>query len=183
MPELTQKFTPDRSLVATTPGAPSTAGGFMQGLDPNLIARLIEAKRARNAPAPPSYAEAPAPRASTRRRPVPRLRSSEPFMEAAPRPRTRAEMKDPSMIPRFSYAFNPLSQAGTAPVLPTQVGWGRQGVDFILEGGPQDLSGLGAYGGRPEKQLPRDPRMESQKQTSMTDAELESRRQPRKSGF
>jgi hypothetical protein len=52
--ELSTSFNPDRTLKMQTPGAqagPVAAGpSFLQGLDPNLISQLLNAKLARNAP-------------------------------------------------------------------------------------------------------------------------------------
>jgi len=66
MPELSNVYRPDRSMVQTVPGAGNpTAAAVPQssayGLDPNLLARLIAARQAQQRPAamPAAYAQAP----------------------------------------------------------------------------------------------------------------------------
>lgn len=127
-------FKPDRSLQMTTPGSPavlpfqtptSPTVGFMGGIDPALLSKLVEAKLRRNA-APPQAENA------FLRRPeyTPEMGSSVPNQSAF----MQQFQKKPL---RYSYQFTAPNQwAGNAPVLPMQVGLqGREGEDFILEGG------------------------------------------------
>ena len=64
MPELSNVYRPDRSMVQTVPGAGNpTAAAVPQssayGLDPNLLARLVAARQAQQRPAPATYVQAP----------------------------------------------------------------------------------------------------------------------------
>lgn len=73
MPDLSNVYRPDRSMVQTVPGAagpvanalPANSGGY--GLDPNLLAQLVAYKAAQKQQQPAARAYAPAEQAPSRR--------------------------------------------------------------------------------------------------------------------
>lgn len=148
------------AITTRTPGVPDTGQN-------DLFAALIKQKLAQQTrPAPAAAApRQPAPSVMTQRA-APAYDYEPEYERAPPPPRMGAAPIAPSLgvqrsLPRYSYASNPNAWAGTAPILPTMSGYGREGEDFILEGGDvRSLVNSGRGGGGPSSPpVSSDPRL------------------------
>ena len=127
MADLTTTFGTDRSLTTKTP-APQQGATFLQGLNPDLLARLIASKTQ------PQPAAAPAVQFARQMPQIPQYQPQLGGGSAAADAALRQQALRPKPIERYSYNFNDRPWAGSAPILPTFVGYGKEGRDFILDG-------------------------------------------------
>lgn len=188
MADITTEYLPGRGIRTTVPGmaAPVTPGalapvnvqstpfqapGFLQGLDPDLIARLINERYRRTAPqAMPEFRQE-APRARYIEE-GPQL--SRPTLGATPADPNRdvitREVVDPQANPyhQLQTGFKP--RTVRERLLPNGK-WEFE--DLRPQGGSGGIQGGGmGNGALAAPRGPQDGRMESQRETSMSDEEL-----------
>jgi len=165
MPELSNVYRPDRSMVQTVPGAGNpTAAAVPQssayGLDPNVLARLIAARASQRQAAPAvSYAQAPSRRddmdeAFTQFMPDPTPKAPQGAPTRMRRVRTRTAI--PAMQDAQGLTFDDVQEH----MLPDG-SWSGDALYGTLSGNEAaarqrmaTIDRIGTGGGRPEEPFP-----------------------------
>lgn len=171
MPDLSNVYRPDRSMVQTVPGAagpvanalPANSGGY--GLDPNLLAQLVAYKAAQKQQQPEARAYAPAEQAHSRRDDMDEAFTQ--FMpDPTPRPKEAAPTRMRRVRTRSAIPIYGMDEAGVTyndvqeHMLPDG-SWSGDALYGTLSGNEAaarqrmaTIDRIGTGGGRPEEPFP-----------------------------